>query len=159
MPQALLPEDRVAELGLDLPPAPEALATYVTCVRHGNTLHLAGHGPVRGDGTSLIGCIGEDLDLEAGIEGARLAGLATLATLRDRLGSLDRVARFLRIVVYVRAAADFLHHPKVANGFSDLMEQVFGAGGLAARTVVGVSSLPAGMVVAVEATVEIDGGE
>jgi enamine deaminase RidA (YjgF/YER057c/UK114 family) len=159
MPQALLPEDRVAELALELPPAPVAVATYATCVRHGNTVHLAGHGPVRADGTYLIGCIGEDLDLAAGVEGARLAGLAMLATLRDRLGSLDRVARFLRILVFVRATADFLHHPKVANGFSDLMEQVFGAGGVAARNVVGVSSLPAGAVVSIEATVEIDGGE
>jgi enamine deaminase RidA (YjgF/YER057c/UK114 family) len=157
--RALLPEDRVLELGLVLPPAPEPVATYATCVRHGNTLHLAGHGPLRSDGTYVVGRLGDDLDVAAGQDAARLVGLAMLATLRERLGSLDRVARILRVLAFVRCTPDFVHQPKVVNGFSDLMEEVFGEGALAARSAVGTNALPAGIAIEIEATVEIDGGE
>jgi enamine deaminase RidA (YjgF/YER057c/UK114 family) len=156
---ALLPEDRIAELKIFLPAAPEPVATYATCVRHGNTLHLAGHGPLRDDGTYVVGRLGADLDVAEGAEAARLAGLAMLATLRERLGSLDRIARFLRVLVFVRCTPEFVHHPKVANGFSDLMEEIFGEGALAARSAVGTNALPAGIAVEIEATVEIDGGD
>jgi enamine deaminase RidA (YjgF/YER057c/UK114 family) len=107
----------------------------------------------------VVGRLGDDLDVAAGREAARLAGLAMLSTLRERLGSLDRVARILRVLVFVRCTPDFVHQPKVANGFSDLMEEVFGEAALAARSAVGTNALPAGIAVEIEATVEIDGGE
>ncbi len=159
MAEVILPEDRLEELGFELPPPPEPKGTYATCVRHGNTLHLAGHGPLRADGTYVVGRVGDDLDVEAGVDAAALVALAMLATLRERLGTLDRVARFLRVLVFVRCTPDFVEQPRVANGFSDLMEAVFGDAAIAVRSAVGASALPAGIAVEIEATVEIDGGE
>jgi enamine deaminase RidA (YjgF/YER057c/UK114 family) len=148
-------EARLRELGLTLPPAPEAMGVYATCVQSGNTLYLAGHGPLRPDGTWLTGRLGDDLDVAAGREAARLTALAMLATLRDRLGSLDRVERFLKVLAFVRCTPDFAEQPRVANGFSFLMEQVFGEAAIAARSAVGAHALPAGTAIEIEAIVEI----
>jgi enamine deaminase RidA (YjgF/YER057c/UK114 family) len=149
-------EARLASLRLVLPAAPAPIATYATCVRHGDLLYTSGHGPLRSDGTFVIGKLGATLDLDAGREAARLTGLALLATLRAHLGSLDRVARIVKVLGIVNATPDFTDHPRVINGFSDLMVEVFGeAAALAARSAIGTSSLPAGTAVEIEAVIAV----
>src|ERR1700681_3695018 len=114
-------EERLRELGLVLPPAPKPVATYATAVRHGDTLYTSGHGPLRADGTYLTGRLGDGLSVSEGQEAARLTGLALLATLRAHLGSLDRVARIVKVLGFVRCTPEFTDSPQVVNGFSDLM--------------------------------------
>ncbi len=125
---------RISELNLTLPPAPKPVATYHTAVRQGNLLYISGHGPLRPDGTLIAGKVGAELDLVAGREAARQVGLAILATLRDRLGTLDKVDRLIKVLGLVNCANDFTDQPKVINGFSDLMVEVFGDSGKGART-------------------------
>jgi enamine deaminase RidA (YjgF/YER057c/UK114 family) len=146
------PEARLTELKLTLPPAPKPMATYSTAVLHGGLLYVSGHGPLRPDGSYVTGKLGADLDVAAGREAARLTGLAVLATLKAHLGTLDRVARIVKVLGMVNATPDFKDHPQVINGFSDLMVQVFGDSALAVRSAVGNASLPAGIAVEVEAT-------
>jgi enamine deaminase RidA (YjgF/YER057c/UK114 family) len=148
-------EERVRELGLTLPPAPKPVATYATGVRHGDTLYTSGHGPMRADGTYVTGRLGDDLSVADGQEAARLTGFAILATLRAHLGSLDRVARIVKVLGFVRCTPEFTDSPQVVNGFSDLMVQVFGERAIAARSAVGTSSLPAGIAVEIEAVFAI----
>jgi len=144
-------EARLAALGLVLPPAPKPIATYATIVHHGDLIYTAGHGPLRPEGGFVVGKLGRELDVAAGREAARLTALALLASLRAHLGSLDRVARVVKVLGIVNATPEFTDHPQVINGFSDLMVQVFGDVGLAARSAIGTSSLPAGIAVEVEA--------
>jgi len=145
-------DDRLRELGLELPSPPTAMATYSTAVRHGDLLFVSGTGPLRPDGSYVQGRLGAGLDVTAGQAAAKLAGLAMLATVKKHSGSLDRVARVVKVLGFVHATPDFGDHPKVMNGFSDLMVQVFGDAGLAARSAVGAPSLPMGIAVEVEAT-------
>lgn len=148
-------EARLTSLGLVLPAPPRPVATYATIVQHGSLLYTAGHGPLRADGTWLTGKLGATLDVAAGREAARLVGLALLATLRAHLGSLDRVARIVKVLGFVNATPEFTDHPQVVNGFSDLMVEVFGDAAVAARSAVGAPSLPAGIAVEVEAIVAV----
>jgi enamine deaminase RidA (YjgF/YER057c/UK114 family) len=148
-------EARVAELGLELPHAPKPMANYVTAVRQGSHLYVSGHGPLRPDGTLHTGKVGDDLDLHGGYEAARQTGLAILATLRHHLGSLDKVVRVVKVLGMVNCAPDFPDQPKVVNGFSDLMVEVFGDPGRGARSAVGMGSLPGNIAVEVEAIFEI----
>ncbi len=148
-------EARLAALGLALPAAPLPVATYATAVRHGDLLYTSGHGPLRPDGTFVIGKLGATLEVAAGREAARLTGLALLATLRAHLGSLDRVARIVKVLGIVNATPEFGEHPQVINGCSDLLVQVFGDAGLAARSAIGTSSLPFGTAVEIEMIVAI----
>ncbi len=150
----MTPESRLAALGLVLPEAPRPMATYATAVLHDRLIHLSGHGPLRADGTYVSGKLGQTMSVAEGKEAARLTGLAVLATLRAQLGSLDRVARFVKVLGMVNATPDFGEHPQVINGFSDLMVQVFGDAGVGARSAVGVASLPVGIAVEIEAVVE-----
>src|SRR4051812_22326957 len=119
-------EARLAELRLELPPAPKPVATYVTALRHGDLLYVSGHGPLRPDGSLILGTVGRDCDAAVGRDAARQTGLAILATLRAHLGSLDRVVRLVKALGMVNSAPDFRDHPRVINGFSDLMVEVFG---------------------------------
>ena len=119
-------EQRVKELGLDLPPPPGAAGNYVAGVQTGNLLFLSGCGPRRADGSYVLGKLGADLDVAQGYEAARVAGLAMLARIRQLIGSLDRVARIVKALGMVNAAPDFTEQPKVIDGFSDLMVEVFG---------------------------------
>src|SRR6476659_9666871 len=146
-------EARLASLGLTLPTPPKPIATYATVVRHNGLLYTSGHGPLRPDGTFVIGKLGATLDVDAGRAAARLTGLALLATLRPHLGSLDRVGRSVKVLGIVNATPEFADHPRVINGFSDLMIEVFGAAALAARSAIGTSSLPFGTAVEVEAII------
>jgi enamine deaminase RidA (YjgF/YER057c/UK114 family) len=144
-------DERLVALGLVLPPAPKPIATYTTLVLHGGLAHTSGHGPMRVDGTFVIGKLGTTLDVAAGRDAARLTALGMLATLRAQLGSLDRVVRMVKVLGFVNATPEFTDHPRVIDGFSDLMVQVFGNVGIAARSAVGAPSLPAGIAVEIEA--------
>ncbi len=148
-------EARLAELKLELPPAPKPVATYVTAVRQGNLLYVSGHGPLRSDGTLHLGRVGADIDAAEGKVAARQTGLAILATVRDRLGSLDKVVKLVKVLGMVNSTPEFTDHPKVINGFSDLMVEVFGEAGKGARSAVGMGSLPGNMAVEVEAIFEV----
>src|SRR5436305_884802 len=146
---------RIAELKLELPPAPKPVATYVTAVRHGDLVYVSGHGPLRPDGTLMTGKVGADLDVAQGQAAARQTGLAILATLRGHLGSLDKVTRLIKALGMVNATPDFVEHPRVINGFSDLMVEVFGDSGKGARSAVGMGSLPGGIAVEIEAIFQV----
>ena len=148
-------EARVAELKLELPPAPKPVATYVTAVRHGDLLYVSGHGPLRSDGTLHTGRLGADLDVSSGAAAARQTGLAILSTLRHHLGSLDKVAKLVKVLGMVNCTPDFHDQPKVINGFSDLMVDVFGESGKGARSAVGMGGLPAGIAVEIEAIFQV----
>ncbi len=155
-------ESRLRELGLELPPAPQALGAYQSIVQVERLAYLSGHLPIRSDGSLWTGRVGEDLDVEAAQHAARDCGLAMLATLRDALGTLDRVRRVIKILGLVSAPANFGDHPQVINGCSELFRDVFGPErGVGARSACGVSSLPKGVPVEIEAIVEIatDGQE
>jgi enamine deaminase RidA (YjgF/YER057c/UK114 family) len=148
-------EARIAELKLELPPAPKPVATYVTAIRHGDLLYVSGHGPYRTDGTLITGRLGEDLDIPAGQAAARQTGLAILATLRDHLGSLDKVVRLIKTLGMVSSTPAFHDHPRVINGYSDLMKEVFGDAGVGARSAVGMGALPGGIAVEIEAIFQV----
>ncbi len=149
-------EARFAELKLELPPAPKAIGVYRPIVEVGGMLYLSGHGPLLPNGTLILGRVGADLDVDAGYQAARQTGLAILATLRKHCGNLDRIARLVKTFGLVQATPEFTDHPKVINGFSELMRDVFGEqNGIAARSAVGAASLPGGMAVEVEAIFEL----
>jgi enamine deaminase RidA (YjgF/YER057c/UK114 family) len=146
---------RLTELNLTLPNAPKPVATYLTAVRHGDLLYVSGHGPLRPDGTMHTGKLGANLDLAAGQAAARQTGLAILATVRDQLGTLDRVIRLVKVLGMVNCTPDYADQPKVINGFSDLMVDVFGEAGRGARSAVGMGALPGGIAVEIEAIFQI----
>jgi enamine deaminase RidA (YjgF/YER057c/UK114 family) len=148
------PEARLKEKGITLPEAGKPVGNYVEYVRVGNLLFLAGHGPSpqwRGKGK-----VGKDVTLEQGYQAAREAGLRLLATTREALGSLDKVKRVVRIFGMVNSAPGFGDQPKVINGCSDLMTEVFGeANGKGTRSAVGMAELPFGIPVEVEMILEV----
>ena len=146
---------RLKALGIELPAPPRSMGTYVTAARSGNLLFLSGHGPVRDSRVVHQGKVGRDLTIEQGQEAARLTGLNLLATARDALGSLDRVRRVVKVLGLVQCADDFTEHPKVINGFSDLMVEVVGESGRHARSAVGMGSHPFGIAVEVEMILEV----
>lgn len=118
--------------------------------------YVSGHGPVRLDGTLIQGRVGLDLSLEEGYAAARQVGLAILATLREQLGSLDKVRRIVKLLGMVNSAPDFYEHPKVINGCSELFAQVFGEdAGIGARSAVGMGPLPGNIAVEIEAVFEL----
>ena len=149
-------ESRLAELKLELPRAPKPVAVYKPLVITGNLAYLSGHGPVRTDGTLITGVVGRDLDLEGGKAAARQVGLALLSTMREQLGSLDRVQRVIKILGMVNSAPDFYDHPKVINGCSELFAEVWGTeAGVGARSAVGMGPLPGNIAVEIEVIVEL----
>ncbi len=150
------PEERLAAAGYRLPPPPAPVATYVTSVRTGNLLFLSGHGECGEKYTR--GKLGRDLTVEQGRQSAEKVGLCMLATIKAAVGDLSKVRRFVRILGMVNATEDFTEHPKVINGFSDLMVVAFGDGGRGARSAVGMQSLPSDIAVEIEATVELQDG-
>jgi len=150
------PEARLLELKLELPPAPKPVAVYRTLVVSGNLAYVSGHGPLKADGSLITGRVGSDLDLEAGKLAARQVGLAILSTLRSQLGSLDRVKRVIKVLGMVNCTPEFLDHPKVINGCSELFAEVFGPeDGVGARSAVGMGSLPSNIAVEIEAIFEL----
>lgn len=151
-PQEPGPEARARALGLEIPPPPEPVATYVPAVQVGDLLFVAGHTPRMPDGSPAhVGKVGDDLTLEEGRAAARQSALNTLATIRGAVGSLDRVERLVRTFGMVNAVPTFRDQPRVVNGFSDLMVEVFGEeAGKGVRAAVGMGSLPGGMAVEME---------
>jgi enamine deaminase RidA (YjgF/YER057c/UK114 family) len=148
-------EQRVKELGLDLPPPPRSAGNYVAGVQTGNLLFLSGCVPRRADGSYVLGKLGAELDVAQGYDAARIAGVAMLSRIRQLTGSLDRVARIVKALGMVNAAPDFIEQPKVINGFSDLMVDVFGEAGRGARAAVGMATLSGGVAVEIEMVVEL----
>ncbi|HUF85553.1 MAG TPA: RidA family protein [Acidimicrobiia bacterium] len=146
---------RIKELGLELPEPQSPVANYVSAVRAGDLLFLAGHGPLSYDGKIVLGKVGSDLDVAAGAEAARLCGMGLLAAMRAELGSLDRVVRMVKLLVMVNCAPGFNDTPTVANGCSDLMVEVFGDTGRHARSAVGMAELPFDIAVEIEAVVQV----
>ncbi len=149
-------ESRLLELKLKLPPAPKPVAVYKPVVIAGGMAYVSGHGPVCNDGTLITGVVGRDLDSAGGKAAARQVGLAMLSNLREQLGSLDRIGRIVKTLGMVNSAPDFYDHPKVINGFSELMVEVFGPeAGIGARSAVGMGPLPGNIAVEVEAIFEL----
>jgi enamine deaminase RidA (YjgF/YER057c/UK114 family) len=149
-------EERLRELGIELPEPPPPVGNYIGAVTVGNLVFLSGHGPRSASGEYSSGKVGGELTPEQGQEEARQVGLNMLATLRAEIGDLDRVRRVVKVLGMVNAAPDFRNHPKVIDGFSDLMVEVFGEKGRGARSAVGMGSLPFQIPVEVEMIVEID---
>ena len=150
------PEQRLAELKLELPPAPKPVAVYKPLVIAGGLAYVSGHGPLKPDKTLFTGRVGSEVDLDFGKAAARQTGLAILATLRAHLGSLDRVKRVVKVLGMVNTTPEFRDHPAVINGCSELFRDVFGEeNGVGARSAVGMGSLPGNISVEIEAIFEL----
>ena len=147
----MTPEQRLAALGIALPPVPVPVANYVPFRLAGNLLYLSGQGPKRADGTYRAGRLGRDISVEDAYEEARLTGLGLIAAAKAALGELSRVEAVVKLLGMVNAEPDFADHPKVINGCSDLFVEIFGEAGRHARSAVGMGSLPNRMSVEIEA--------
>lgn len=149
-------EENFKNLGLSLPPAPKPLGVYKPCLVDGKYLYLSGHGTVRDDGTLIIGRIGIDLDMEEGKLAARQVGLAMLATIKANMGSLNNVKRVIKVLGMVNCTSDFIRHPYIINGCSELFASVWGdENGIGVRSAVGFGSLPDNIPVEIEAMFEL----
>ncbi len=147
---AQTPEEKLKELGIELPEVSQPMANYVKWKQVGNLLFLAGNGP------DMFGKVGTDLTPEQGYEAARLTGIEIIAVLKAATGDLSRIRQFVKVLGMVNSAPDFTAHPAVINGFSDLMVEVFGEKGKHARSAVGVAALPNNMAVEIEVIVELE---
>ncbi|MGE8340930.1 Endoribonuclease L-PSP [Flavobacterium sp. ACN2] len=153
---SLNPQEKFESLGLSLPPAPQPLGIYKPYLVDGKYLYLSGHGPVQDDKSLIIGRIGEDMDIEAGKLAARQVGLTMLSTIVTNFGSLSKVKRVIKVLGMVNCTSDFLKHPYVINGCSELFVEVWGQeNGIGVRSAVGFGSLPDNIPVEVEALFEL----
>lgn len=148
-------EQRLAASGIVLPPPPSPFGSYVEAVRSGNIVYFSGMVPVWGHEPRVRGRVGADLTTEQGKVAAEQAMLSGLAAAREFLGSLDHVTRVIKLAVYIFSTPDFVEHPKVADGASDLLEKLFGKEKLPVRLVSGIASGPLGMPVIVEFLLEV----
>lgn len=148
-------DERMRELGIELPATRAPAANYVPAVTAGNLVFLSGHGPSRADGSLITGKLGGGLSVDEGYEAARATILACLASLRAEAGSLDRVKRIVKLLGMVNCTEDFAEHPRVINGASDLLVELFGEKGRHARSAVGMQMLPFNMAVEIEMIVEL----
>ncbi len=152
----MTPDDRFAQLGLELPPAPTPLGVYKPLLIDGKHCYVSGHGTVKSDRSLIIGRIGKDLTAEEGKLAARQVGLAILSTLKTKLGTLNRVNRVLKVLGMVNCTADFEKHPYIINGCSELFAAVWGEdNGVGVRSAVGMGSLPDNIPVEIEALFEL----
>jgi len=149
-------ETKLKDKGIVLAAPGKPVANYVNVVRVGNLLFLAGKGPTNPDGTNITGKVGKDLTIEQGYEAARLTAINHLAVLKAELGSLNKVKRIVKVLGMVNCTEDFKDQPKVINGYSDLMVEIFGDKGKHARSAVGMYALPSNIAVEVEVIVEIE---
>ena len=156
MSDATTAEQRLAELGIELPPVPPPVANFIRPRQVGNLLFLSGHGPQHADGHRDQGKVGSDLTVEQAKASARLTGLNLLATARAYLGSLDRVQCVVKVLGMVHSAPGFGRQPEVIDGFSDLMVEVFGEAGRHARSAVGMAELPFGIPVEIEMILQVE---
>ena len=150
-------EEQLKALKIELPVIPKAAGSLIVpCVRAGDLLFVSGHTPVGADGKNIVGKLGQDMDVKQGAEAARLVALRVLSVVRAELGSLDRVVKVVKALGMVNCTPDFTQSPAVVNGFSELLIQVFGeAAGKAARSAVGMASLPGGVPVEVEVILQV----
>jgi len=149
-------ESKLKEMGLEVPPAVKPIANYVSAVRTGNLVFLSGQGPFRKDGTLITGKVGADLTLEEGYEAARRVALGLLGSLKAEIGNLDKVRRVVKLLGMVNCTPDFVDQPKVINGASDLLVEVFSDAGKHARSAVGMNALPMNISVEIEMIVEVE---
>jgi len=154
-PRPASAEQRLQELGIQLPTPPEPFGIYAEAVQTGNLLFLTGMLPTEARTAKFIGRVGAELDLEVGRKAARLAALNALAVARQHLGSLDKVTRVVRLGVAVATSGDVREQPRVADGASELMQEVFGKDKNPSRLVYGVASLPLGTPVELEVIFEV----
>jgi enamine deaminase RidA (YjgF/YER057c/UK114 family) len=151
----MTPEQKLKHLGLVLPAVPTPIANFVMWRQAGSLLYLSGQGPRKEDGSTVVGRLGLNHSVEDGYKDARQIGLQILATIRQAVGSLDRVEAVIKLLGMVNAEPSFGDHPKVINGCSDLLVEVLGDAGKHARSAVGMGSLPGGMSVEIEAIIQI----
>jgi enamine deaminase RidA (YjgF/YER057c/UK114 family) len=149
------PEERLAELGLTLPTPTPPVAAYVPAVRTGNLVYISGQGPVRDGKFVSTGKVGADVGVDEAKEAARITCLCGLAALKSEIGDLDNVTRVVKLLVFVNSAPGFDQQPQVANGASELLQEVFGEKGKHARSAVGMAELPFGMSVEIEFVFEV----
>ena len=151
-------DERLNNLGLTLPPAPQPLGVYKPCMTvDGKYLYLSGHGPVLPDGSLIKGRVGRDMNMDAGKEAAQQVGLTMLATIKNHLGSLNAVKRVIKVLGMVNCTPEFEQHPYVINGCSELFAEVWGDdNGVGTRSAVGFASLPGNIPVEIEAIFELE---
>ena len=149
-------EKKLKDLGIELPQAPKPLANYVPAVRAGSLLFVSGHGPYNDGMTVTSGKLGKELTIDQGYQTARNVALNCLASIKATIGDLDKVKRVVKLLGMVNCTEDFKDQPKVMNGASDLLAQVFGDAGKHARSAVGMQALPNGIPVEIEMIVEVD---
>jgi enamine deaminase RidA (YjgF/YER057c/UK114 family) len=153
----MTPEEHLARLRPELPPAPKPMGVYKPLVVAGEMVYVSGHGPLRTDKTLITGVVGRDLSLNEGKAAARQVGLAILATLHAQLGGLGAVRRVVKLLGMVNSAPDFYEHPKVINGCSELFVEIWGeVNGAGARSAVGMAALPGNIAVEIEAIFELN---
>jgi enamine deaminase RidA (YjgF/YER057c/UK114 family) len=155
-PKPTAPYERLAALGIQLPPSPPPIANFLTHVREGNMLYLSGQGPREADGRMHAGKVGGDVNIDQAYRHARLTGINLLAVMHHALGDLSRVKRVVKLLGMVNAVSHFEDHPSVINGCSDLFIEVFGDAGQHARSAVGFGSLPGNITVEIEAIVSLN---
>jgi enamine deaminase RidA (YjgF/YER057c/UK114 family) len=155
IPEGYDPEQKLKDLGIKLHELSIPKANYVHAVRTGNLIFLAGKGPSNEKGESIKGKLGKDLDIDEGYAASRLVGVRQLSALKAELGNLNRVKRIVKVKGMVNAIPEFTDHPKVINGYSDLMVEVFGERGKHARAAVGMGSLPSNIAVEIEMVVAV----
>ena len=153
--QSVGPEQRLRDLGIELPTPPQPFGTYVESVQSGRLLFLSGMLPVVDHKPKYVGRLGQELDIESGRDALRTASMSALAAARAHLGTLDRVTRVVRLGIYLATSGDFFDQPKVADAASELFESIFGKERTSVRMVLGVASLPLGMPVELEVMLEV----
>ena len=152
------PEQKLAQLGIDVSTPPTPVANYVPAVRTGNLVFVSGQGPRRADGSMITGKVGDAVSTDEAYEAARLCGINLIAGLRTQVSDLGQVKRVVKLLGMVNADPGFNDHPKVINGCSDLLVEVFGEKGKHARSAVGMGSLPNQISVEIEMIVEVEDG-
>jgi enamine deaminase RidA (YjgF/YER057c/UK114 family) len=148
-------EKKLKELGITLPQPPQPIANYVRAVRGGNLLFVSGHGPYNDGKIKTTGKLGKELTVEEGYQVARNVGLNCLASIKAAIGDLDKVKRVVKLLGMVHCTEEFKDQPKVINGCSDLLAEVFGEAGKHARSAVGMQALPGGIAVEIEMILEV----
>lgn len=148
--------EKMSSLGLTLPEVPAPVAAYVNCVRSGNLLHLSGGLPIKTDGSMITGKVPSDVSLEQAQEAARLCILNRIAVVKSEVGSLDKVKQIVALTGFVNSEPDFFDHPKVINGASELLVEIFGDKGKHSRTALGAAALPLNVAVEINLLVELE---
>jgi enamine deaminase RidA (YjgF/YER057c/UK114 family) len=149
-------EEKLKEMGIELPESAPPVANYVNSVRTGNLVFMAGKGPKMEDGNYITGKVGRDLTVEEGYAAARRVAILQLAALKAEIGNLNKVKRIVKVLGMVQCTEDFGNQPEVVNGFSDFMVEVFGDRGKHARAAVGMYALPRNIAVEIEMIIEIE---